>query len=72
MHISIHNSFMLTPIDLVMVLKESSFKELSNDILFVQVLYTLAGSGLVRVFTTEGAKWASVGQGQHNVLRDFL
>ena len=39
-HISVHNSFMLTPIDLVMVLKESSFKELSNDILFVQVLHS--------------------------------
>ena len=36
-YISVHNSFMLTPIDLVMVSKESSFKELSNGMHFNQV-----------------------------------
>ena len=36
-YISFHNSFMLTPIDLVMVSKESSFKELSNGMHFNQV-----------------------------------
>ena len=35
--ISVHDSFMLTPIDLVMVSKESSFKELSNGMHFNQV-----------------------------------
>ena len=33
-YISVHNSFMLAPIDLVMVSKESSFKELSNGMHF--------------------------------------
>ena len=36
-YISFLNSFMLTPIDLVMVSKESSFKELSNSMHFNQV-----------------------------------
>ena len=35
--ISFLNSFMLTPIDLVMVSKESSFKELSSSMHFNQV-----------------------------------
>ena len=33
-YISVHNSFMLALIDLVMVSKESSFKELSNGMHF--------------------------------------
>ena len=33
-YISVHNSFMFAPIDLVMVSKESSFKELSNGMHF--------------------------------------
>ena len=50
---------MLTPIDLVMVLKESSFKELSNDILSCKFNTTLAGSGQVRVIMFKGAKWVT-------------
>ena len=33
-YISVHNSFMIALIDLVMVSKESSFKELSNGMHF--------------------------------------